>query len=113
MKKAFLVSTTIFLFACNNEKEQQATTAPANNFSTEGKKVIVYTTADSTNYRLMVTDSLSFADFEQSTESQAAVFVDPAHVFQTFVGIGGALTDAAAETFAKLLAGKQTELLHS
>ena len=111
MKKAFLVSTTIFLFACSNEKEQQATTAPANNFSTEGKKVIVYTTADSTNYRLMVTDSLSFADFEQSTESQAAVFVDPAHVFQTFVGIGGALTDAAAETFAKLPAGKQTELL--
>jgi glucosylceramidase len=39
------------------------------------------------------------------------VFVDPAHQFQTIEGIGGALTDAAAETFAKLPAERQEELL--
>ena len=44
MKKILCGATTIFLFACNNVKEQRESPAP-NNFSTEGKKVIVYTTA--------------------------------------------------------------------
>ncbi|HEU4607288.1 MAG TPA: glycoside hydrolase family 30 protein, partial [Chitinophagaceae bacterium] len=35
----------------------------------------------------------------------------PSKTFQTFMGIGGALTDASAETFAKLPANKQEELL--
>jgi len=39
------------------------------------------------------------------------VFVDPTKTFQTFLGIGGALTDAAAETFAKLSPAKQQEFL--
>lgn len=56
-------------------------------------------------------ESHAFADFDQPSERQPCVFVDPSHEFQTFVGIGGALTDAAAETFAKLPANKQDELL--
>jgi glucosylceramidase len=44
-------------------------------------------------------------------ETQPSIFVDPSHTFQTFLGIGGALTDAAAETFAKLPADKQAEVL--
>ena len=39
------------------------------------------------------------------------VFVDPTKRFQTLIGIGGALTDAAAETFAKLPAARQDEVL--
>src|SRR6266542_1483471 len=39
------------------------------------------------------------------------VFVDPRKTFQPLLGIGGALTDAAAETFAKLPAARQDELL--
>jgi glucosylceramidase len=39
--------------------------------------------------------------------------VDPLQQFQTFVGIGGALTDASAETFAKLPKLKQTEFLQA
>ena len=84
-----------------------------NHFTTEGKKVIVYTTADSTNLRLATTDTLSFADFDQPVETQPSIFVDPSHTFQTFLGIGGALTDAAAETFAKLPADKQAEILQN
>src|SRR5260221_5287008 len=113
MKKILFCTTTIFLFACSNVKEQHESFAPANNFSLEGKKVVFYITADSSNYRLTATDTLSFADFDQPMETQPSIFVDPSHAFQTFLGIGGALTDASAETFAKLPADKQTELLQA
>src|SRR5664279_159503 len=113
MKKIFLCIHAVFLFACNNPEKQNDSTTVANSFSTEGKKVIVYTTADSTQYRLTVTDTLSFSNFDQPLESQAFIFVDPSHSFQTFTGIGGALTDAAAETFFKLPAAKQTELMQA
>ncbi len=45
--------------------------------------------------------------------TQICVFVDPAKKFQTFVGIGGALTDASAETFAKLSKEKQQEFMQA
>ncbi|MBK8653647.1 MAG: glycoside hydrolase family 30 protein [Haliscomenobacter sp.] len=73
--------------------------------------VQVYTTADTANYRLTKTATLAFAPFDQPLETQPCVFVDPAQTFQTFIGVGGAFTDAAAETFAKLPAAKQQELL--
>ncbi len=75
------------------------------------KKIIVYTTAANTDLRITATDTLSFSDFGQPLETQPCVFVDPAKTFQTFVGIGGALTDASAETFAKLPKEKQSEIL--
>jgi glucosylceramidase len=75
------------------------------------KQVLVYTTANNTSYRLSCTDTLSFQKFTQPAETDICVFVDDTHSFQTFLGIGGALTDAAAETFAKLPAAKQQELL--
>jgi glucosylceramidase len=75
------------------------------------KKVVVYTTAENTKLRLTQTETVQFADFGQPKETQPCVFVDPTLTFQTFVGIGGALTDASAETFAKLNKDKQQELL--
>ena len=54
---------------------------------------------------------LRFRALEQPEESSYTVMVDPGQRFQTIVGIGGALTDAAAETFAKLPADKQEEFL--
>ncbi len=87
---------------------------PDNYFFTEGKKISVYTTADSTNLRLTLTDSaLQFADFGQPLETVPCVFVDPSKKFQTMLGIGGALTDASAEVFAKLSKEKQDELLQA
>src|SRR5256884_6694401 len=38
-------------------------------------------------------------------------FVDPRKTFQPMIGIGGALTDAAAETFAKLPAARQDDVI--
>jgi glucosylceramidase len=61
--------------------------------------------------RLAPTDTLTFAAAEPISEAQVYVFVDPRRTFQTLIGIGGALTDAAAETFAKLPPARQDELL--
>lgn len=80
-------------------------------YSAEGKSVIAYTTADSTAYRLTQTGTLSFKDMAQPVETQVCVFVDPNKTFQSFTGIGAALTDAAAETFYKMPKDKQQEIL--
>ena len=82
-------------------------------FSTAGKKILVYTTADSSNYRLSLTETLAFKDIGQPKETQVCVFVDPSKTFQTFLGIGGALTDASAETFYKLPKAQQKEILEA
>jgi glucosylceramidase len=64
-------------------------------------RAIVYTTAENTRFRLTPTDTLVFKPSEPTSEAKMYVFVDPRKTFQPFLGIGGALTDAAAETFAK------------
>src|SRR6267142_3293416 len=79
----------------------------------EGKEVAVYTTADNTDYRLSATSTVAFKPMGQPLETQICVFVDPARTFQTILGIGGALTDASAETFAKLPKAKQQEILNA
>ncbi|MDF2457291.1 MAG: glycosyl hydrolase [Cytophagaceae bacterium] len=75
------------------------------------RKIITYTTAKDTDLRLRATDTLRFKDFGQPQETEVCVFLDPTHTFQTLIGIGGALTDAAAETFAKLPKNKQQEFI--
>src|SRR5882724_6255390 len=74
--------------------------------SRDGKQVVVYTTAEKTDHRLSKTDTLKFKHHGQPLETQVCVFVDPSKIYQTFLGIGGALTDASAETFAKVPADK-------
>src|SRR5262249_28408800 len=76
-----------------------------------GKRAIVYTTADSTALRLAPADTVAFQQAAPISEGQVYVFADPKSTFQTMIGIGGALTDAAAETFAKLPAAQQDALL--
>jgi glucosylceramidase len=76
------------------------------------RTITVYTTAKNTSYRITKTDSgLQFSDFGQPLETQVCVFVDPSHSFQTILGIGGAITDASAETFAKMPDNVQKQLL--
>ncbi|MEN9756771.1 MAG: hypothetical protein RL755_958 [Pseudomonadota bacterium] len=73
----------------------------------------VYTTAKNTNYRLTKTATLQFSEFGQPLETQVCIFVDRSKTFQTLVGIGGAITDAAAETFANIPECKQQELIRA
>jgi glucosylceramidase len=79
--------------------------------SLQGREITVYTTADQTNFRLSATDKLTFKPMGQPLETQVCVFVDPSKGAQTILGIGGALTDASAEVFAKLPPARQQELL--
>lgn len=80
-------------------------------FSAGNKTVTVYTTAQNTDYRLSKTGTLRFEAKPQPVETEISVFVDPSKTFQSIVGIGGALTDAVAETFYKLPKNKQQEIL--
>lgn len=111
MKYFLTLSLLGLLYACS-EPSGKTTTNPATaSFNTEGKKVLVYTTADSSDWRLSVTDTLSFTEKGQPFENEVLVFVDPGKSFQTYMGIGAALTDASAEVFAKLSKEKQQEFL--
>lgn len=113
INKYLLIPAAILLLASCNQHDQTSGTqvSASGKFNTGDKKVVVYTTADSTSFRLSLTDTLSFRELIQPVETQVCVFTDPDKTFQTFLGIGGALTDASAETIAKLPQAKQDELL--
>ena len=82
-------------------------------FTTKRKNIIVYTTAENTKLRLTPNDKLFFSPSSQPLETETFIFVEPSKKFQTFMGIGGAITDASAEIFAKLSKEKQTEFLNA
>lgn len=114
-RRNFLVlSSSAALLAQNIEpvlgQSKKSSKTAAKPFSVEARKVTVYTTAQNSEYRITATDTLSFKQMGQPLESQICVFVDPSKTYQTFLGFGGALTDAAAETYAKLPADKQQEM---
>ncbi len=99
-----------FLFSVGAFAQQTKT---KKEFTTNGKKITVYTTAENSNLRLTSTDNLTFSASKQPLETESSVFVEPSKKFQTFMGIGGAITDASAEIFAKLSKEKQTEFLNA
>jgi len=74
-------------------------------------RAAVYLTAKDTQQRLTRISDLKFSPKAQPLETEKTVFVDPTKQFQTFLGIGAALTDAAAETFYKLPKERQQEFL--
>lgn len=71
----------------------------------------VYTTALNTDYKISKTKTLYFQDAPQAIEKEIYVFVNPNKKFQSIIGIGGSITDASAEVFAKLTSKQQNELL--
>lgn len=75
--------------------------------------VTVYTTAENTNFRLSKTGSHQFKKAVQPLETEVSIFVDPRQTFQTLTGIGGAITDASAEVFAKMNAQNQKKFLEA
>lgn len=112
MKNLHHILFAILLVSCTNAaKETAESKTAAGSFSAEGKKVLAYTTADSTSLRLTISDTAVFEDKPQPFENEVIVFVDPTKTFQTYFGIGGAITDASAETFYKLPKNKQQEIL--
>jgi glucosylceramidase len=76
-------------------------------------KVLVYTTSAETNLRISISDTLEFKPQVQPKETETAIFIDTSKTFQEIVGIGAAITDASAETFARVSAESQKKLLES
>ncbi|MGY5355518.1 glycoside hydrolase family 30 protein [Wenyingzhuangia sp. IMCC45467] len=76
-------------------------------------KSTVYTTAHNTDFKLSKTNSLTFEKVKQALETEITIVVDPSKQFQSLLGIGGALTDASAETFSKLSEQTQNKILES
>lgn len=74
-------------------------------------QVDTYITAQATGQRLKQLPGLELKPAAPLTEKIQYVFVDRSKSFQTLLGIGGALTDAAAETYAKLPEAKRRELI--
>jgi glucosylceramidase len=91
--------------------QKAAKSAAGSSYSAAGKKARVYTTAANSDLRLAAGTDLAFQPAGQPLETQVCVFVDPTHSFQTMLGIGGAMTDAAAETYAKLPKAQQQEFM--
>jgi glucosylceramidase len=105
-KKNALVGISIpilclFLFFTTQKKE------------TSNYKIDIYTTAHKKPLKLTKTDAFNFKAFEQVSETDVVVVVNPNKQFQTILGIGGALTDASAETFARLPKKAKEKVLES
>ena len=111
-----ILALFIFTFSCKSDKtegpiiEDISTEKPININQLSSK---VYTTAHHSSLKLSETGTLKFEDFKQPLETDAAINVDSSKEFQTFLGIGGALTDAAAETFYKLTEDNQSKFLEA
>ncbi len=113
-RRDFLIATSaagLLTTAAKNSIAAESVANHAEKSFAADNKVAVYTTAENTELRISPTETLSFKPMPQPLETQICVFVEPKRKFQTFLGIGGALTDAAAETFAKLPKAKQEEFL--
>lgn len=107
---SYLVGSALLVLACQESPTEEGVQG-TKMFSAAEKQVQIYVTADSSSLRLTPGEPVSFEKYPQPLESEIAVFVDPGKTFQSFVGIGGAITDASAETFAKLSEQNQKKLL--
>ena len=111
MKKYFLtIALVLSIFGCKQEKGNHKMDKE---FTVNGKEVVIYITSENTDHRLAMTGTKSFEPADQPVESEISIFVNPNRTFQTFWGIGGAITDASAEVFAKLSKQKQDEILEA
>ena len=73
--------------------------------------LIIYETARGTDLRLSKLGEYAFINKNQAREWEKSIFVNPNKQYQSFLGIGGAITDASAEVFAQLSTSNQREFL--
>jgi glucosylceramidase len=107
----YLIGIALSVLSCQETSHESTRESIA--FNTAQKQVHSYVTADSTSLRLSTAEPVSFEKYAQPLESEIAIFVDPGKTFQSFIGIGGAITDASAETFAKLSQANQEKILNA
>ncbi|MFY7814319.1 MAG: glycosyl hydrolase, partial [Chryseobacterium taeanense] len=76
-----------------------------------GKTAKIIFTSASANEKMIDKGTVKFEKMVQPKETDACIFVDPDFKYQKLIGIGGAITDAAAETLYKLPKNKQKEII--
>lgn len=103
------LSAFVIIAGCKPQGDKQATGKKSP--SMELKTAEIYITAKGTGQLMAAGPQLTFADLVQPDEHKPTIMLDANRTFQEIVGIGGAFTDAAAETFYKLPADKQAEIL--
>lgn len=101
----FLVAIgSIFIAKTNAQTVNNLTWNPSN-------KGEIYTTEKSSNKYIQANSIKAFQPMMQPLETNVCIFVDPTHQFQSITGFGGAITDASAETYAKLPQQKKEEII--
>ncbi|MGV6846133.1 MAG: glycoside hydrolase family 30 protein [Lutibacter sp.] len=107
----FIISITMLLnlslIGCQTKGEKQIITKKKQ-IVLSGK--IITTQCNSTN-NLKESGILAFKKAGQPLETDVALTVETSKKFQTFLGIGGAITDAVAETFYQLPENQQKLLI--
>ena len=104
-KIMILLFSALVMLGCSSSKDTKISNQ---------NTIEVYTSANGTNLRLSKSNNqFTVKEVKQPLETQTCVFVNPNKEFQTFLGIGGAITDASAEVFAKLSPEKQQEFLNA
>jgi glucosylceramidase len=111
MNKFYAIIYCVFFTLISLPSIKAQVVSRAKPFTIANKTVTLYITAQASDYKLSKTETLKFEDKAQPLETEVCIFVDPTKTFQTMLGIGGALTDASAETFYKLPKDKQQELM--
>ena len=116
-KMIFFAACTLVIWACTQQQpaEQHPLNQTASNVAGTwtSQPLTIFTTARDTNLRLAEGGAIAFGDAAQPLETEISLFVNPDVSFQSFLGIGGAITDASAEVFATLPEDKQQELLRA
>lgn len=74
-------------------------------------QIRAFVTAKNTGQKLAEVTALEVSKARQPFETEPSVFIDESSTFQEFIGIGGAFTDASAETFYKLSEDRRKEFL--
>ena len=108
INRILIVPILVLQLSCSSSKVVDNTTVSA---SKTNQKIQVYTTAENTDLRLSLSNNLISNSASQQTNSTVSIVIDTEKTDQTFLGIGGAITDASAEVFAKLSPKKQQEFL--
>lgn len=109
---SLVLATVLFFFwACTPKTDKSGSPESAGKVQLKLSSASQWITAKNTSQRLTKGEDLIFSELLVPSEHEPTIMVDPSKTFQTIEGIGGAITDASAETFYKLPAEKQAEIL--
>lgn len=113
---SFIPVVVLALFSCGGAQNEEGQVPVAASSAPVGFNpgfVRVVETAENTELRLSDQGQIEFEAADQPLETEVAIFVNPKKKFQTYLGIGGAITDASAEVFSQLSPTNQQALLEA